>query len=136
MRDASPTGGALGQVSNIELRQLEASLGSLNPNQDKETLLKNLNTVKAQYISAGTAIANDLTDQQLIQAGLAQFIPFRTATKNEDGTYTQLEEKATPDKPSTSASTGTFNLNNLPEEVQNAWGQFTDAEKRSFGWTG
>jgi hypothetical protein len=56
MRDASPTGGALGQVSENELRQLNASLGSISQRQDDEQLLKNLEKIKAQYSSAVKAI--------------------------------------------------------------------------------
>lgn len=56
MRDASPTGGALGQVSENELRQLNASLGSISQRQDDEQLLKNLEKIKAQYESTVEAI--------------------------------------------------------------------------------
>jgi len=56
MRDASPTGGALGQVSENELRQLNASLGSISQRQDDKQLLKNLEKIKAQYSSAVKAI--------------------------------------------------------------------------------
>jgi hypothetical protein len=49
MRDASPTGGALGQVSELELKQLNAALGSLNLNQSEEQFLKNLKRVETQY---------------------------------------------------------------------------------------
>ncbi len=56
MRDASPTGGALGQVSENELRQLNASLGSISQRQDDEQLLKNLEKIKTQYSSAVKAI--------------------------------------------------------------------------------
>ena len=49
MRDASPTGGALGQVSELELRQLNNSLGSLNLSQSEEQFLKNLKRVETQY---------------------------------------------------------------------------------------
>jgi len=56
MRDASPTGGALGQVSENELRQLNASLGSISQRQDDEQLLKNLEKIKTQYESTVEAI--------------------------------------------------------------------------------
>jgi hypothetical protein len=49
MRDASPTGGALGQVSELELKQLNAALGSLNRKQSKEQFLRNLERVETQY---------------------------------------------------------------------------------------
>lgn len=49
MRDASPTGGALGQVSERELKQLERTIGSLSRSQSKEQLRENLLLVKSQY---------------------------------------------------------------------------------------
>ena len=49
MRDASPTGGALGQVSNIELDLLKSSLANLNQAQSKEQFLVNLSQVKQVY---------------------------------------------------------------------------------------
>ena len=49
MRDASPTGGALGQVSNIELDLLKSSLANLNQAQSKEQFLTNLAQVKEVY---------------------------------------------------------------------------------------
>ena len=51
MREASKTGGALGNVSEIELRQLNASMGSLDPNQKPSELKKTLETIKEQYES-------------------------------------------------------------------------------------
>ena len=51
MREASKTGGALGNVSEIELRQLNASMGSLDPNQKPSELKKTLETIKRQYES-------------------------------------------------------------------------------------
>jgi hypothetical protein len=56
MRDASPTGGALGQVSEMELRQLNASLGSLRQSSSKEQFAENLAAVKKHYMAAVAAI--------------------------------------------------------------------------------
>jgi len=49
MRDASPTGGALGQVSERELDQLNAALGSLGRMQSKEQFLRNLARIEEEY---------------------------------------------------------------------------------------
>lgn len=46
MREASKTGGALGQVSNIELKLLESALGALNPRQSPENLKAQLSKIK------------------------------------------------------------------------------------------
>jgi hypothetical protein len=51
MREASKTGGALGNVSDNELRQLNASVGSLDPNQKPSELKKTLETIQEQYES-------------------------------------------------------------------------------------
>lgn len=56
MRDASPTGGALGQVSERELALLSASLGSLKQSQSKEQFLRTLESVERHYLSAVAAI--------------------------------------------------------------------------------
>jgi hypothetical protein len=49
MRDASPTGGALGQVSNIELGLLQAAIGSLEQSNNAEDLVYNLRRVQQIY---------------------------------------------------------------------------------------
>jgi hypothetical protein len=49
MRDESPTGGALGQVSELELITLQATLGSLDLNQSEEQLLDNLERLAIVY---------------------------------------------------------------------------------------
>ena len=49
MRDDSPTGGALGQVSERELSLLTASLGSLSQLQSEKALRTNLQRVRTHY---------------------------------------------------------------------------------------
>jgi len=49
MRDASPTGGALGQVAVQELNALQATVGSLELGQSREELAKNLNKIDFHY---------------------------------------------------------------------------------------
>lgn len=49
LRDASPTGAALGQVSNFELETLQGALGTLDQGSDSETLLYNLKRVRNIY---------------------------------------------------------------------------------------
>jgi hypothetical protein len=49
MRDESKTGGALGNVSNIELSLLESSIASLDPNLSPEILRQNLQAVEMHY---------------------------------------------------------------------------------------
>lgn len=49
MRDNSPTGGALGQVSEMELRLLMAVVASLDTSQSQEQFLENLDRVETKY---------------------------------------------------------------------------------------
>ena len=56
MRDDSPTGGALGQVSNIELALLRKSLGSLKQSSSRAQFVKNLNAIEVQYKKAVAAV--------------------------------------------------------------------------------
>lgn len=49
MREASPTGGALGQVAVQELNSLQSTLGSLDPNQSQDVLRKNLEKIYRHY---------------------------------------------------------------------------------------
>lgn len=49
MRDASPTGGALGQVSEFENRLLQAVFGSLEQSQKADDLLYNLERLEGIY---------------------------------------------------------------------------------------
>lgn len=49
MREASPTGGALGQVSDRELSNLQAVMGNLSFSQSEDQLLKNLDRLSSIY---------------------------------------------------------------------------------------
>ena len=49
MRDASPTGGALGQVAVQELNALQSTVGSLEIGQDRQELSKNLEKIEHHY---------------------------------------------------------------------------------------
>lgn len=69
MRDASPTGGALGQVSEMELRQLNASMGNLEQSQSPEQLRENLIAVREQYVRTLAAINAQRQGFQQMQGG-------------------------------------------------------------------
>jgi len=56
MRDASPTGGALGQVSDFENRLLQASVANLDQRQSSEKLLENLALIEGIYKDIAAAI--------------------------------------------------------------------------------
>lgn len=50
MRDASPTGGALGQVSNQEIDFLQSTLNNLNQEQSQEQFNRQLQILENQYL--------------------------------------------------------------------------------------
>ena len=50
MRDASPTGGALGQVSEFENKMLQATYGALTQSQSKKDVLFNLRRLNETYL--------------------------------------------------------------------------------------
>lgn len=67
MRMASPTGGAVGQVSDFENRLMQATIGNLDQAQTKDQLLFNLERVRQVYekivnegIKPGDPIANEI----------------------------------------------------------------------------
>jgi hypothetical protein len=64
LRDASPTGGALGQVSERELEFLQSAVANLDIAQSKEQLTQNLQAVKQHY---QTIV--DLINQNASQSG-------------------------------------------------------------------
>jgi hypothetical protein len=73
MRENSPTGGALGQVSDIENRLLQATLGSLEQAQSLPQFVQNLQQLK-QILSQSTderrrAFAQDFPDMAMPPQG-------------------------------------------------------------------
>jgi hypothetical protein len=64
MRDMSPTGGALGQVSERELSALQAVLANLTTNQSPEYLKENLEKVKTHYNNWVATLKGSNKEQQ------------------------------------------------------------------------
>lgn len=68
MRNASPTGGALGQVAVQELNMLQSVLGSLDISQSENQLRENLNSIKNHFENWKAAVneangSNNLSQQ-------------------------------------------------------------------------
>lgn len=57
MRRTSPTGGALGAVSEIELTALQSAVSSLDQAQSPEQLRRNLNEIKTRYQNWKTLVS-------------------------------------------------------------------------------
>lgn len=64
LRDNSPTGGALGNVSNQELNSLQSAVASLRLSQSEGQFRKNLQIVKNRYARIKSAIDADLAKYQ------------------------------------------------------------------------
>jgi hypothetical protein len=67
MRDASPTGGALGSITERELERLEATLTNLDPNMGDKELIQGLEKVKGHYDSWRNAVMGGNADQKPAQ---------------------------------------------------------------------
>lgn len=77
MRDASPTGGALGQVALKELEFLQAALTSLSNRQSPEQLNKNLNKVVTHYTNWRNAVSGQMPSAQQPSAAEVPTVPTR-----------------------------------------------------------
>lgn len=73
MRQASPTGGALGQVAVQELDFLQAALGSLDQAQSRGELLKNLEAIKTHFQNWKKTVETDAQGQTTPNAGVNQY---------------------------------------------------------------
>jgi hypothetical protein len=89
MRDASPTGGALGQVALKELEFLQAALTSLNNRQSPDQLRKNLNKVVLHYTNWRNAVSGQMPGQQ---APSAAEVPTAPTTRQQPTTPTQSQQ--------------------------------------------
>lgn len=69
MREASPTGGALGQVAVQELVALQNSIASLEQNQRPSELKRNLEKIETHYRNLQRIYSGDITEESVNQAG-------------------------------------------------------------------
>ena len=84
MRDASPTGGALGQVAVKELDALQASVSSLDLNQSPDRLRNNLEQIKTHYSRWRQAATGKLPEEKRTEPGAGALTP-STATTGTGG---------------------------------------------------
>ncbi|WP_171232166.1 hypothetical protein [Ruegeria sp. HKCCA4812] len=109
MRDASPTGGALGQVSEFENRLLQAVFGSLEQSQKAEDILYNLDRLESIY-------------NRVVNEGIPENEARELTRQIEMEGFTQKEEGATSlDFSKMSADElASVNIENLSVEQQEA----------------
>ena len=79
MRDASPTGGALGQVSEMELELLKSAVANLKQSNTEEEFRRNLELVKEHNERLWTSVQDDFR----IMYGVEYFDPNATETGAE-----------------------------------------------------
>lgn len=63
MRNSSPTGGALGQVTERELDLLKSSVANVNPNQSQEEFIRSLGQAKGIYLDRLRQLDPALADE-------------------------------------------------------------------------
>lgn len=86
MRDNSPTGGALGQVSNIELGLLQSAAQNLQNSQTKDQFIRNLDAFQRQRESSLANIrAAYEQDYQRFGGAQDQFLPAPQAVQPPSG---------------------------------------------------
>jgi len=96
MRDASPTGGALGQVAVKELDALQASVSSLDLNQSSERLRNNLEQIKTHYSRWRQAATGKLPEEKRTEPGAGALTPSTApATPTAGGRQTSKGTKYT-----------------------------------------
>lgn len=79
MRDASPTGGALGQVAVKELDALQSSVSSLDLNQSPDRLRNNLEQIKTHYARWRQATLGKLPEEKRTEPGAGSLTPTTAA---------------------------------------------------------
>ncbi|MCR4297256.1 MAG: hypothetical protein NUV75_00675 [Gallionella sp.] len=70
MRDASPTGGALGQITERELDLLKSTIANLDPNQSQGQFLTNLTEAKRAYLDILARIDPSSADEINLKPGI------------------------------------------------------------------
>jgi len=113
MRDMSPTGGALGQVSNIELELLKNSIASLDVTQSDDQFQRNMQNIIDSYSRVYQGLGGNPAE---IGAQGGQE-PSRRAPP---GTELRFNDEI-PEDP----------VNPLSDEQQQAWDAFTAANPRA-----
>jgi len=93
MRDESPTGGALGQVSERELSLLNASLGSIKQGQSQDQLLKNLKDIQTHYQNSVAAIKAQQAGYSFGNIDEAEQFLANSAISSNQATRDQLLEE-------------------------------------------
>ena len=82
MRDSSPTGGALGQVTELELKLLQSSLAALDQGMSPKRFREQLMIVRNQYMKVTGLLATPDTPENQARAEAMQGSPNVQAARN------------------------------------------------------
>lgn len=94
MRANSPTGGALGQVSDFENRLLQATMGSLDMKQRAPSLLRNMQRIRRIYEKLDDVLmAPDMESAQEAARDLDAMLPDASSVTDEGGEIDELLKK-------------------------------------------
>lgn len=88
MRDESKTGGALGQVSNIELELLRSSVENLDPGAGDKEFIRRLNNIRSHYNRFKSSLLGELPNDQFMEVGGKSYY------KRLDGTWVELPKES------------------------------------------
>jgi hypothetical protein len=103
MREESPTGGALGNVSNIELGLLQSTLGNLDTTQSPEQLRETLNNVQRHYVNflkAELGILPEIDWESPVYRGIVRKVGDTVAIKRDPNDPNSWEIVVTQESPS------------------------------------
>ena len=114
MRQASPTGGALGQVSNKEIDFLKSVQGSIDLTQSNEQLLTQLDRIENAFRRIRTINSPTLTPQEYAEQ-------FPDATDDELIEYIQLREGQQSTQSFNQVESDTNQALNRPQRNNNPW---------------
>lgn len=70
MRDSSPTGGALGQITERELELLKSTIANLDPSQSQDQFISNLTDAKRAYLDLLERIEPGASEEYNLKPGI------------------------------------------------------------------
>lgn len=112
MRDASKTGGALGQVTERELDLLKAATAAIDPDMDHETFMRNVEEARQAYLSKLAMVDPNTATRMGYDATLAEsaWNKYNDAYAKELGYDTA--------RPAVDRTPGTQSTAPLPDDIE------------------
>lgn len=127
MRDNSPTGGALGQVTEKELDLLKSSVSNLDPNQSQGQFIENLANAKKRYMEMLDRIEPGATQAYANRKGIRwneQGLPLLVYTDGEDQRDPRIIPGGTP--PEAPTDGGGYSLDSIATALKAGVGDIVE----------